>query len=93
MTIFTWVQIYTLIKYLLFALLLLVSHLSLLVDPNNSRGGFVRGSHKDGLRTDSVHVDAHSGLQVVQVDVTILGDQIYYPMLTTDLRRETRERS
>lgn len=66
--------------------LLLVSHLSLLVDPNNSRGGFMRGSYKDGLSTDSIHVDANSRLQVVQVNVTILRDQIYYTVLTTNLR-------
>lgn len=72
--------------------LLIVSHLSLLVDPNNSRGGFMRGGHKDGLCTDSVHVDAHSRLQVIQVNVTVLCDQIYYTVLTANLRRMIRER-
>lgn len=52
----------------------------------------MRGCYKDGLCTDSVHVDTHSRLQVVQVNVTILGDQIYYTMLTTNLRRKIRER-
>lgn len=50
-------------------------------------------SYKDGLSTDSVHVDTHSRLQVVQVDVAILGDQVYYTMFTTNLRRKIRENS
>lgn len=52
----------------------------------------MRGGHKDGLCTDSIHVDAHSGLQVIQVNVTVLCDQIDDTMLTTNLRRMTRER-
>lgn len=67
--------------------LLLVPHLSLLVDPDDSRGGFVRSSHKDGFCADSVHVDTHSRLQVVQVNVTVLCDQIYDTVLVTNLRR------
>ena len=44
------------------------------------------GRYKDGLCTDPVHVDAHSRLQVVQVDVTILCDQVYDTVLCTNLR-------
>lgn len=47
----------------------------------------MRSSHKDGLCTDSVHVDAHSRLQVIQVNVTVLCDQIYDSMLVTNLGR------
>ena len=50
------------------------------------------GRYKDGLCTDPVHVDAHSRLQVVQVDVAVLCDQIYYTVLIADLRRMIRER-
>lgn len=53
----------------------------------------MRGSHKDGLCTDSVHVDTHSRLQVVQVNVTVLCDQIYDTMLTTNLGRMIREKT
>lgn len=52
----------------------------------------MRGGYKDGLRTDSVHVDTHSRLQVIQVNVSVLCDQIYDTMLTTNLRRTVRER-
>lgn len=69
------------------------SHLSLLIDTNDSRSGFVRSSYKDGLSTDSVHVNTHSRLQVVQVNVTILCDQVYHAMLTTNLRRIIRKRN
>lgn len=50
------------------------------------------GGHEDGLCTDSIHVDAHSRLQVVQVDVAVLGDQIYHAMLAANLRRKNRGR-
>lgn len=50
------------------------------------------GGHEDGLCTDSVHVDAHSRLQVIQVDVAVLGDQIYDAVLAADLRRMNRGR-
>lgn len=47
----------------------------------------MRSSYKDGLCTDSIHVDTNSRLQVIQVNVTILCDQVYYTMLTTNLKR------
>ncbi len=50
------------------------------------------GGYKDGLCTDSVHVDTHARLQVIQVNVTVLCDQIYYTVLITNLRRMIRER-
>jgi hypothetical protein len=36
----------------------------------------VRGSHKDGVTANAVHVDACAGLNVIQVDVAIFGDQV-----------------
>lgn len=41
--------------------------------------------HEDGLCADSVHVDAHSGLKVVQVNVAVLCDQINDAVLAADL--------
>lgn len=52
----------------------------------------MRGGHKDGLCTDTIHVDTHSRLQVIQVNVAVLCDQIYDTMLTSNLRKMTRER-
>lgn len=63
-------------------------HLSLLVHSDDPRGGFMWRRHKDGLCTDSVHVDTHSRLQVVQVNVTVLCYQINDAVLTTNLRGE-----
>lgn len=40
---------------------------------------------KNGLCANSIHVDANSRLQVVQVNVTILCDQIYDSMFTSNL--------
>lgn len=40
---------------------------------------------KDGLAADPVHVDAGSSLQVVQVDVAVLGDEEDHVLLGTDL--------
>ena len=52
------------------------AYLSLPVDANDSTGGFMRSSYKDCVATDSVHVDACSGLNVIQVNITVLGDEI-----------------
>lgn len=51
----------------------------------------MRGGNENGLCTDSVHVYAHSGLQVVQVNVAVLCDQIDYTMLVANLQRESKE--
>lgn len=45
----------------------------------------MRCGDKDGLATDPVHVDAGSSLQVVQVDVAVLGDEEDHILLGTDL--------
>ena len=71
---------------------LLDSHLSLLVDTDDPRRGLVRCRDKNGLCTDSVHVDTHSRLQVIEVNVAILCDQIYYTVLIANLNRRIRER-
>ena len=52
------------------------AYLSFSVDTNDSTSSFMRSSYKDCVATDSVHVDACSGLNVVQVNITVLGDQI-----------------
>lgn len=44
---------------------------------------------KDGLATDPVHIDARASLQVIQVDVAVLGDEEDHVLLGTDL--ETRQ--
>lgn len=45
----------------------------------------MRGCHKDGVPTDPVHVDTGACLYVVQVDVTILGDQVDHIIFGTNL--------
>lgn len=45
----------------------------------------MRSGDKNGLGANSVHVDANARLQVVQMNVTILCDQIYDSMFTSDL--------
>lgn len=60
-------------------------YLSLPVDSDDARGGLMGGSDKNGLPADPVHVDAGSSLQVVQVDVAILGDEEDHILLGTDL--------
>ncbi len=36
----------------------------------------MHGGHKDGLPTDTVHIDTRGSLNVVQMDVAKLGDHI-----------------
>ena len=62
------------------------AYLSLSVDANDSAGGFMRSSYKDCVATDSVHVDACSGLNVVQVNITVFGDEIDYVILRANLQ-------
>jgi len=45
----------------------------------------VGGGDEDGLPTDPVHVDAGARLQVVQVDVAVLGDEEDDILLGADL--------
>jgi hypothetical protein len=45
----------------------------------------MRCRHKNGLSADAVHVDAHARLAVVQVNVTVLGDQVGNTVLVTYL--------
>lgn len=61
--------------------------LSFTIDANDPIGGFVRRSDEDGLGTDSVHVDANPRFNIVQVDVTVLGDQVNDAVLGTHLKR------
>lgn len=43
------------------------------------------GSDKDGIRANTIHVDAHSGFQVVHMDVPIFCDQVDDAVLGSDL--------
>lgn len=61
-------------------------YLSFPVDPDDPSGGFVWGRDKDRLPADPVHVDAGASLQVVQVDVTIFGDEEHHVLLGAYLR-------
>ena len=63
-------------------------YLSLPVDTNNSISWFMRGSNKDGVSTDTVHVNAWTTFYVVQMDVAILGDKKDYSMFLADLEMQ-----
>ncbi len=62
--------------------------MSLPIDPDDAVGGLVGGRHEDGFGGDPVHVDAGAALQVVQVDVPVLGDKVDHAMLLTNLEKE-----
>lgn len=61
------------------------TYLSLPVDANYSRSAFMRSGNKDGVTTYSVHVDACSSLNVVQMNVTVFGDQIDHIIFRSNL--------
>ena len=65
-------------------------HLSFPVDSNDATSGLMRGGDKDGVTTDAVHVDAGASLNVVQMDVSVLGDQEHHTMLLAGLRTQIR---
>jgi hypothetical protein len=45
------------------------------------------GSNKDGVPTDTVHVDTGASLDVVEMDVAVLGDEEHHTMFLADLQR------
>ena len=51
-------------------------NLSFSVNSDDARAGLVSGRDEDRVSGDAVHVDAGARLQVVQVDVPVLGDQV-----------------
>ena len=63
-----------------------IFYLSLPVDPYDPVRGLVWSGDKDCLGADPVHVDAHPALNVVQVDVAILGDQVNNTVLLAHLK-------
>ena len=56
-------------------------HLALSVDADDAVAWLVRRRHEDGLGRNAIHVDADAALEVVEVDVSVLGDQIGHPVL------------
>lgn len=44
--------------------------------------------YKDGITTDSVHVDASTTLNIIQMDITILGNQIDNIILGASLKHK-----
>lgn len=71
------------------------NYLSFPVDSNDPGCRLVGCSDKNGFPADPVHVDTGSSLQVVQVDVTIFGDEKDYILLGADLnvRREKSQKN
>ena len=55
------------------------------IDANYSVARLVRCRHENRFRADPVHVDADARLHVVQVNVTVLGDQVGDTVLVTYL--------
>lgn len=52
------------------------SYLSFLVDCHNTRGGWLIGSNKNSVVTDTIHKDTNAGFKVVDMDEAHLGEHI-----------------
>ena len=76
---------------MLISLLHVPTYLSLPVDPDDAAGGLVGCGDEDGVAADAVHVDAHARLQVVQVDVAILGDEVNHIVLRAHLKSNNKK--
>lgn len=48
----------------------------------------MRSCDKDSISTNTVHVDAHSRLQVIHVNISILRDQVDNTMLNSNLPKD-----
>ena len=64
--------------------------LTLAVHNDYSRGQLVLGRYKDGVATDSVHVNAGAGLEVVEMDEAELCHDEYSAVLVTDLNGQRK---
>lgn len=60
-------------------------YLSFAVDPNDATGRLMGGCDEDGVTTDAVHEDAGTALNVIQVNIAILGDEVDHIMLRAHL--------
>lgn len=60
-------------------------NLSLAVDSNYARRGIMWRCHKDCISTDSIHVYTGSGLNVIQVNVSIFCNQVDDIIFLTNL--------
>ena len=65
-----------------------MTHLSLPVDADDPGCCLVRGGDKDGVATDAVHIDACTCLDVVQVDVAVLGDHVDHIVFGANLETD-----
>ena len=63
------------------------------VDPDDSIAGIVLCRDEDGVGTDPVLVDESPGLNVVQMDIAVLGDQIDDAVLLRNLQTSLRFRT
>lgn len=61
-------------------------HLSFAVDAHDSGSGFVGCSDEYCVSGNAVHVNAHAGLYVIQMNVSILGDQVDDVVLMANLQ-------
>ena len=68
-------------------------HLSFPVDSNDAASGLMRGGDEDGLTTDAIRVDKRASLNVVQIDVSILGYHECHTMLLAGLRTQSEQNS
>ena len=64
--------------------------LSFPIDPDDTRSCLMGSSHKYCIPADSVHVDTSSCFYVIQMNVSILGYQIYHVIFRTNLNRNSQ---
>lgn len=64
--------------------------LSLSIDSKNPTRGFMSSSNKNSVRANSVHVYTRSTLQVVEMNVSVLCDQIDNVVLVTCLNKTSQ---
>jgi len=67
------------------SIILVSAHLSFPIYSYNSTASLMDSSHKDGVSTNSVHIDTCARLKVVQVNVSKFGDKINNIIFSTGL--------
>lgn len=62
------------------------TNLSFTIDTDDSTASLVRSSHKNSVTANTIHIDTSGSFNVVQMDITVFGDEVDHIVFCTHLR-------
>lgn len=63
-----------------------MTNLSFTIDADDSAASLVRSSDENCVTADTIHIDTSGSFDVVQMDVTVFGNEIYHIVFRAHLR-------